>query len=284
MVKRNTKISGRNVKKKPAKKSVKKKSKKTVKQKTKRPVKTAKAAGKTKRKLVNKTKKKATKKVGRKNVRTANRKTSKKTEKKKKKFSSPNKVESSNIIEKRALKDIRLRRHPVEVSLKIIIALSFLGLIVASYLIYMHYKPEAATICTFGEKLNCDVVNKSAYAKFMGIPNAIIGALGYLYFIIVSLITLKGYDLSKVAKRIRPKHLNFLVMLFAVFGWLFSMYLLYVEIFILHAFCIFCLTSLGIITIIMMTAMYSYRQCMKCRDIMHRIHLKACGKMCRYCE
>ncbi|HII71634.1 TPA: vitamin K epoxide reductase family protein [Candidatus Woesearchaeota archaeon] len=175
------------------------------------------------------------------------------------------------------------KAHPIERILKGIIILSVLGLVIAGYLIYLHYKPEASTICTFGEKLNCDVVNKSVYSKFLGIPNAIIGALGYIYFILVSVLILKGYDLSKIHPRLRAKHLNFLVILFAIIGWVFSMYLLYIETYVLFAYCVFCLASLAVISIIMVLSIFSYSHCFRCRKVMSRIHYKASGKMCRYC-
>ncbi len=181
------------------------------------------------------------------------------------------------------IKRLKVRPHPVEVMLKLIIALSILGIVVSGYLIYLHYKPEASEICTFNAKFNCDVVNKSDYATFMGIPNAIIGSLGYLYFLIMSVILLKGYNLRKMNKKLRPKHLNFLMMIFAGIGWLFSMYLLYIEKFVLYAYCIFCLASLAIITLIFLISIFSYRQCMKCKNVLHKIQMKARGNMCRYC-
>ena len=273
----------KNAKKRPAKKkSVKKKPKKKakpVKKKTsrkqtkKKPVKRKKAVRKTKKKTPKKTKNKATKKkVVKKKPPKVSKKPSKKPAQKEPRF-----------ITHADVKKMKLWCHPVERMLKAIIVLSFIGLIIASYLIFLHYKPAASTICTFGERLNCDVVNKSDYSKFLGVPNAIIGALGYIYFIIISIIALKGYDTTKINKRLKPKHLNLLVILFACFGWLFSMYLLYIEKFVIHAYCIFCLASLGIITIIFIISIFSYRRCMKCRNILHKVQMKARGKMCRYC-
>ncbi|MFC1722810.1 vitamin K epoxide reductase family protein [Nanoarchaeota archaeon] len=249
--------------KKKAKKSTKTGKKKVVKKK--RPIK------KVKKKTASRPKKtkKATKKK-------AVKKTTKKTPKKTK--------PTPKALSHSELKKLKVKAHPIEVALKLIIILSLLGTGVAGYLVYLHYQPEASTICNINEKLNCDVVNKSVYSKFLGIPNSMIGIAGYLFFIIVSIVFLKGYDLSKIHKRLKAKHLNLAVILAAGLGWIFSLYLLYIEKFVLHAYCIFCLASLAIITVIFLVSIASYTQCLRCRNIIKRIHLKSRGKVCRYCQ
>ena len=239
---------------------------------------------KTTNNTVRKTKKKVIKKNAKKRVVKPAKKKAKKTVKKKTtKSSTPSPKVTSQPLTHKEVKKMRARSHPIETILRLIIFFSIIGLIIAGYLMYMHFKPEASSICTFEGKLNCDTVNKSVYSKFLGIPNAIIGAVGYLYFIVWSILMLKGFDLTKTHSKLRAKHLNFLMILFAIIGFGFSLYLLYVETFILYAYCIFCLASLGIITIILILSIMSWSHCMRCRHVMNRIHYKAKGKMCRYC-
>jgi len=244
-------------------KTVKKKTKKKVSQK--KPVRTA---------------KKATKNIPKKTAKKqASIKTNKTVAKRKiQKISTEKKT-----LSKKEIKKLHPKRHPIESMYIALIILSLLGLFVVVYLIYLHYKPEAASICTINNKLDCDVVNKSVYARFLGIPNSIIGALGYLYFIISSFVILKGFNLSKVHYKLRTRHLVILTFIFALIGEGFSLYLLYIEAFVLHTYCIFCLSSLVIMTAIFILSMIILTYCNRCKDIMRRIHYKARGQMCRYC-
>ena len=60
------------------------------------------------------------------------------------------------------------------------IILAVLGAVIMGYLISLHYTNQANSICEFGEKLSCDLVNKSHYSEILGIPFSV---LGFVYFL-----------------------------------------------------------------------------------------------------
>ncbi len=49
-----------------------------------------------------------------------------------------------------------------------------------------HYAKSATEFCDFSEKFNCDIVNRSEYSSFEGIPVAGIGVLGYATLFVLS--------------------------------------------------------------------------------------------------
>jgi uncharacterized membrane protein len=172
--------------------------------------------------------------------------------------------------------------HPVETLTKIIIFLAIIGVFVAIYLTYLHFRNGGTSFCNINERFNCDVVNRSPYSVFMGIPVAIIGFLGYIAFIVIGVAFLLGYDWSKLHPKLRPKHLNWLILAMAAIGTLFSLHLAYIEEFVLHTWCIMCVASLLIIISILVLSIISYRYCRRCKDQLHKVGMKA-GDACRYC-
>ena len=107
--------------------------------------------------------------------------------------------------------------------------ISLAGLIDATYLAVLALTGETAGC---GGSTGCFEVLGSGYAKIAGIPVAVLGVFGY--FAAFSFATFAGFGY----KRARG--------LFAVTVWpMFAMtlWLLYVQAFVLHAFCRYCLFS-----------------------------------------
>lgn len=112
---------------------------------------------------------------------------------------------------------------------KIILLLSIIGLFITSYLIYAHFKIDENSICNISDTLNCDIVNKSSYAEIFGIPVSIGGFAYYLFMTFGVFYHKKNPAIGK------------LMVLATFIGLIFSLYLTYVEAFILFTYCIFCL-------------------------------------------
>lgn len=104
-----------------------------------------------------------------------------------------------------------------------------LGLVDSIYLTVHHYtaEPVPCSIIT-----GCEQVLTSSYAVIGGIPLAIFGAAAYLAAIILAVSSVYGNRLTWLLFGLQ-------VILMAVFtGWL-----LYVQAYIIEAFCQFCLIS-----------------------------------------
>ncbi|PYX61173.1 MAG: hypothetical protein DMG76_00095 [Acidobacteria bacterium] len=113
--------------------------------------------------------------------------------------------------------------------------LSLAGMIVSSISLERHYAKSATAYCEFGEKFNCDIVNRSEYSSVAGIPVSLIGVAGYGLLLTLSTLC-----------RSRPETPTRLLMA-AAGGLVFALYLTYIEAYVLTAWCILCLTSLALI-------------------------------------
>jgi vitamin-K-epoxide reductase (warfarin-sensitive) len=139
--------------------------------------------------------------------------------------------------------DVQFSRAPVRGKLFLAITLlSLAGMIVSAIALQRHYAKSATNYCDFGQQFNCDVVNRSEYSSIMGIPVAAIGVAGY--GVILALATY-------LRKRVEtPARLLFA----ATTGLAFTLYLTYIEAYVLITWCILCLISLAVISIITVLA------------------------------
>src|SRR5580693_2137855 len=60
-----------------------------------------------------------------------------------------------------------------------IAVLALAGAVVSAASLYHHYGTSKTSYCDIGENFNCDIVNRSTYSTVLGIPDALIGILGY---------------------------------------------------------------------------------------------------------
>ena len=122
---------------------------------------------------------------------------------------------------------------------QITIALTIIGLLVSIYMtIYKVTSNEAMCIGSSG----CSEVNASRYSEINGIPVAVLGVIGYAS--ILALLFLEN--------RLSFFQENGPMIFFGVslIGFLFTVYLIYLEIALIKAYCPFCLTSQAVMTII----------------------------------
>jgi uncharacterized membrane protein len=113
------------------------------------------------------------------------------------------------------------------------IVLAIVGLGVATYLTYIHYK-GINPACGLGA--NCIKVQTSEWSKLAGVPVAVLGLLGYVG-ILASLFVPGEAGLVAGA-------------LIALVGFGFSAYLTYRELFSIHAICEWCVSSAVIMTLL----------------------------------
>ena len=111
----------------------------------------------------------------------------------------------------------------------IVAVIALLGLADATFLTVAHLTGDDA-VC--GSIAGCSAVLGSAYATFQGLPTAAFGAVAYFTVFSAAILTAFGYSRTRG-------------LLFAVVAAMFvaSLYFLYLQAFVLHAFCPFCLFS-----------------------------------------
>jgi len=114
----------------------------------------------------------------------------------------------------------------------LLLILALLGVIVSSLALREHYRTYGDSPCSINERWDCGVVNHSPFAMIAGIPVATLGIIGYI--LMGALAFLRWYRLL-------------LVPTFA--GLAFSLYLANIEAHVLFVWCIYCVISLGIISL-----------------------------------
>jgi uncharacterized membrane protein len=126
---------------------------------------------------------------------------------------------------------------------RVSVALAILGLLVSIYMtIYKIYHVESMCLGSG----DCSTVNASRYSEVNGIPVAVIGILGYAAILAVLYFETRNRFFKQ----------NGILMIFgmALTGFIFTVWLVYVEIALLKAICPFCVTSQVAMTIIFILA------------------------------
>ena len=121
---------------------------------------------------------------------------------------------------------------------RLIALLALAGVVVSSVSLRHHYGTTETSYCDFGASFNCDIVNRSIYSTAVGIPDALIGILGYGL-----LFALATFYRTKVET-------PYTLLIAATAGLGFALYLTYIEKFVLATWCILCLSSLSLIVLI----------------------------------
>ena len=127
--------------------------------------------------------------------------------------------------------------------------LALLGLLVATYLWLYKIGVLGELKCGTGA---CEYVQTSRYAEVFGIPVAFYGVVGYALLLGVSLAGLQPAFAG--AARVKA-----ILVGLASAGFLFTLYLTGVELFVLHAVCRWCVGSAGIITAIWVLSLTDLR-------------------------
>jgi vitamin-K-epoxide reductase (warfarin-sensitive) len=119
----------------------------------------------------------------------------------------------------------------------VLVVLALVGIVVSALALREHYRTDASP-CSINERWDCGIVNHSPYAMLKGIPVAVIGMAGYLFLGLLAL------------RRAYAWMLPFVTVAFA-----FAIHLADVESMVLGVWCIYCVISLGIVTLLTLLVM-----------------------------
>lgn len=123
-------------------------------------------------------------------------------------------------------------------------ALAALGLLISAYLTWVHFA-GLSPICVGGNG-GCETVQSSSYASVAGIPVAVLGLVGYACLL-----------LCAMSRSEAAVYAGFLI---SLAGAIFSAYLTYLEVFVIHALCQWCLASAAIMVAALITAGFGVRR------------------------
>lgn len=140
--------------------------------------------------------------------------------------------------------------------------LALLGLLVALYLALYELQFSESLVCP---DAGCDTVNSSPWVFLFGVPIAVIGLSGYSAILLVDLVWMKRRRLVGGTSPRRPRWsqkapwlynalaavpIRAVLVGLSWFGFLFSLFLTYLELFVIHAICTWCMISAVLMTAI----------------------------------
>jgi uncharacterized membrane protein len=131
----------------------------------------------------------------------------------------------------------------------IVAALALAGIFVSLYLTLYKLGIIGELSCSIG---SCETVNTSKWSRFLGIPVAAWGLVFYLDVFTIALIsTLPRFEDTRA--------FSLVLVAEAAVGVLFSAWLTYLELGVIHAICIWCVTSAVIVTLILLVSIADLR-------------------------
>ncbi len=114
----------------------------------------------------------------------------------------------------------------------VLVVLAIIGVVVSSLALHERYRTDPSP-CSINATWDCGIVNQSPYAMIGPIPVAAVGIAGYLLIIVLAFM--RAYRLLLAASLI---------------GISFSLYLTHIEAHVLMVWCIYCVSSLTVMSII----------------------------------
>lgn len=124
------------------------------------------------------------------------------------------------------------------------------GFLVSLYALKQHYAPLGGGACNVNATFNCDLVNRGPYGDIFGFPVAGFGVAGYLMMGIVAMNFSKTKD-AFVGK---------LLLALLAGGVGFTLYLTFLEAFVIQAWCLICLASASAILGASVTGYATYKE------------------------
>jgi uncharacterized membrane protein len=132
----------------------------------------------------------------------------------------------------------------------IVAALALAGIFISLYLTLYKLGIVGELSCTLG---SCETVNTSRWSVFLGLPVAAWGLLFYLDVFGVALLgTMPRWENEPV--------ISIVLVSQAAVGVLFSAWLTYLELAVIHAICIWCVTSAIIVLVILLVSIADLRE------------------------
>jgi uncharacterized membrane protein len=148
--------------------------------------------------------------------------------------------------------------------------LALVGLFVAIYLALYETGLSGSLVCP---NTGCEEVNQSAYVTMFVIPIGVLGVIGYSLILAVTLgwttrrqlVSDRNPRAPAWAQRVPWAYdvlsripVGLVLVGLSAFGFLFSLFLTYLELFVILAICTWCMISAGLMTAIFAVALWAW--------------------------
>jgi uncharacterized membrane protein len=129
--------------------------------------------------------------------------------------------------------------------------ISLFGLLLGAYLSLYKFGYIGTLACSVG---SCETVQTSRWSVLLGLP---VATWGVGFYALMLALAIAGTQ---------PRHedstrLSLAMLLLAGWGIAFTAWLNYLEGFVIHAWCEFCLGSAALVTVLFLLAVVDYRRC-----------------------
>ncbi len=122
------------------------------------------------------------------------------------------------------------------------LSLVVVGLLVSAYLTYEHFTVSATLACTESGIVNCHAVTSSEWSRLFGVPVAVLGLIFFVGYFALCLPS---------TWRRSSARLDRLRIAYGAAGVVMVGYLVWAEMFRIHAICLWC-TGVHVVTIVLM--------------------------------
>jgi len=130
-----------------------------------------------------------------------------------------------------------------------IAGLSLIGILIALYLTLYKVGVIGSLTCSVG---SCETVNTSRWATLLGLPVAAWGLAAYVALFVLSMA-------GTADRYVGSRTLSWLLVAIAAWSVIFSAWLTYIELFVIHAICIWCVTSAVLLVVILVVSVVDLR-------------------------
>lgn len=130
----------------------------------------------------------------------------------------------------------------------LIALLALVGAFVALYLTLYKIGVIGTLSCNIG---SCESVNTSRWATFLGLPVAAWGLGTYILILVLTLAGMQGVATRQTAWATAG---------ITAWGVLFSAWLTYLELFVIHAICMWCVISATLMLLLFLTSTFELRR------------------------
>jgi uncharacterized membrane protein len=132
----------------------------------------------------------------------------------------------------------------------IVAALALAGIFIATYLTLYKLGVVGELACSVG---SCETVNTSRWAMFLGLP---VAAWGLFFYLSVFLLAFAGTTPRFEGSKLIPG----LLLAWSAVGVLFSGWLTYLELAVIHAICVWCVISAVLVVLIFVVSALDLRE------------------------
>jgi uncharacterized membrane protein len=156
----------------------------------------------------------------------------------------------SSAVTERELADDDVAAAAAPVNRMLVAVLALVGVLISVYMSLYKFGALGEIVCGTG---GCSTVQNSPWAEFMGVPVPLLGLVGYGALMVTAMV---GLQPSFAGRRV----VAIIIASGATIGLLFSAYLTYLEAFVIHAWCLWCVGSAVLATLIFIFALPEFRR------------------------